>query len=121
MVIAQLTGLGGETQVRDRGNGNVGILRVEGEAVSPGILSLILQVQRQRLVLEISKAELGRDGGIAEATSRAASQFVGLAVVGLVVGCRAIAHHGHDVGERHAGAVVLVCIDEDAETLEAVG
>jgi phosphohistidine swiveling domain-containing protein len=41
--------------------------------------------------------------------------------VGLVVGCRAIAHHGHDVGERHAGAVVLVCIDEDAETLEAVG
>lgn len=121
MVIAQLAGLGGETQVRDGGNGNVGILGIESEAVGPGILRLVLQVQRQGLVLEVGEAELSRDGGVAQAASGAASQLVGLAVVGLVVGGRAVAHHGHDVGEGNAGAVVLVCVDEDTETLEAVG
>lgn len=121
VVITQLTGLGGETQVSDRRNGDVRVLGVEGEAVGPGILRLVLQVQSQGLVLEVGKTELSGDGGIAEATRGAASQFVGLAVVGLVVGGRAVAHHGHDVGEGHAGAVVLVCVDEDTETFEAVG
>ena len=31
-----------------------------------------------------------------------------------------ITHHSHDVGERHAGAVVLISVEEDTETLESV-
>lgn len=38
----------------------------------------------------------------------------------LVVGSLAVAHHGHDVGERSAGTVVLVRIEEDTQTLEVV-
>jgi hypothetical protein len=38
----------------------------------------------------------------------------------LVVRGFPITHHGHDVGERHAGAVVLIGVEEDTETLEFV-
>lgn len=38
----------------------------------------------------------------------------------LVVGSLAVAHHGHDVGKRSAGTVVLVRIEEDTQTLEVV-
>jgi hypothetical protein len=38
----------------------------------------------------------------------------------LVVGSLSVTHHSHDVGERHARAVVLVGVDEDSETLESV-
>lgn len=40
--------------------------------------------------------------------------------MGLVVGGLPITHHGHDVGERSTGAVVLVGIEEDAQTLKVV-
>ena len=40
--------------------------------------------------------------------------------MGLVVGGLSVAHHGHDVRERGAGAVVLVCVEEDTQTLEVV-
>lgn len=53
-------------------------------------------------------------------THRASSKLVSLAVVRLVVGGLAVTHHGHDVGERDTGAVVLVGIEEDTETLETV-
>lgn len=38
----------------------------------------------------------------------------------LIVGGLAVTHHGHDIGERDTRAVVLVGIEEDAETLETV-
>lgn len=69
MVVTELTGLSGETEVGHRGNGDVGIFGVEGEAFRPGVFGLVLELQRQRLVLEVGKAGLGRDWGAAETTS----------------------------------------------------
>jgi hypothetical protein len=40
--------------------------------------------------------------------------------VRLVVGSLSVTHHGHDVGERHAGTVVLIGVEEDTKTLEFV-
>lgn len=40
--------------------------------------------------------------------------------MGLVVAGFAVTHHGHDVREGCAGAVVLVCVEEDSETLEVI-
>ena len=53
-------------------------------------------------------------------TYRAPSNLVGLAIVVLVVSRVSIAAHGHDIGEDSARAVVLVGIEEDAESLELV-
>lgn len=53
-------------------------------------------------------------------TYRASSQLVGLAVVRLVVGGLAIAHHGHNVREGYTGTVVLVSIEEDTKTFKLV-
>ena len=69
MVVAQLTGLSGETQVGDGGNGDVGFFSVEGEAVGPRVLGLVLEVKGEGLVLEVGQAQLGRDGSAAETTS----------------------------------------------------
>lgn len=38
----------------------------------------------------------------------------------LIVGGLPVAHHGHNVGERNAGAVVLVGVNEDTQALELV-
>ena len=54
-------------------------------------------------------------------TYRASSDLVGLAVVVLVVGRVSISVHGHDVGEHGTRAVVLVCVEEEAEALKLVG
>jgi hypothetical protein len=40
--------------------------------------------------------------------------------VRLVVSGLAITHHGHDVGERYAGPIVLISVEKDTETLEFV-
>lgn len=69
MVVAQLAGLGGEAQVCDGGDGDVGILSGKIEALGPRIFALVLQLQGQRLVLEVGKAGFGGDGGAAETTS----------------------------------------------------
>lgn len=69
MVVAQLAGLGRETQVCDGGNGDVGILSGKTEALGPCVFGLVLQLQGQRLVLEVGKAGFGGDGGAAETTS----------------------------------------------------
>lgn len=69
MVVTQLTSLGRETEIGDRGNSNVGILGVEGETFCPGIFGLVLEFQRQGLVLEVGEAGLGRNRGAAETTS----------------------------------------------------
>jgi hypothetical protein len=52
---------------------------------------------------------------------RAASDFVGLAVVVLIIRSRAVAVHGQDVREDSAWAVVLVCVEEETQSLELVG
>jgi hypothetical protein len=51
---------------------------------------------------------------------RAASNFVGLAVVVLIIRSLAVAVHGHDVGEDGAWSVVLVGIKEETESLKLV-
>jgi hypothetical protein len=38
----------------------------------------------------------------------------------LVVGRLPIAHHGHDIWERSTGTVVLVCIEENAQTFKSI-
>jgi hypothetical protein len=53
-------------------------------------------------------------------TYGASSQFIGLAIVCLVVAGFAVAHHGHDVGEGCARAVVLVCVEENSQTLKVI-
>ena len=68
VVVAQLAGLGGEAEVGDRGDGDVGVRGIQREAVVPGVLRLVLQVQGQGLVLEVGQAGFGGDGGASEAT-----------------------------------------------------
>jgi hypothetical protein len=53
-------------------------------------------------------------------TYGAAGDFVCLAVIVLIIGGLSVATHSHDVGEHGAGAVVLVCVEEDTKTLEFV-
>lgn len=69
MVVAQLARLGGETQVCDGGNGDVGVGGRQFEAVGPRVLRLVLQVQSQGLVLEVSETKLSWDRSVAETTS----------------------------------------------------
>lgn len=45
VVVAKFAGLGGETQVGDRGNGNVGFLGIELEALGPAVFGLVLEVE----------------------------------------------------------------------------
>lgn len=117
MVIVQFTRLGREAKV---GNGRQGRGLARLEAELPAALRLVLQLELQELVLEVGQLELGRDGRVAEAARRATRQLVRLAIIGLVVVCLAVADHGHNVREDHAGPVVLVRVEEDAETLELV-
>lgn len=51
---------------------------------------------------------------------RASSKLIRLAIVVLVVDRAAIAAHSHDVWEHGTRAVVLVRIEEEAQTLELV-
>lgn len=69
MVVAQLASLSGETQISNGGDGNVGFVRIEGEAVGPRVLGLVLEVQSEGLVLEVSQTQLSRDRSAADTTS----------------------------------------------------
>lgn len=51
---------------------------------------------------------------------RASSQLIGFSVMLLVVGRLSIAHHGHDVRERSTGTVVLVGVEENAQTFKSI-
>lgn len=51
---------------------------------------------------------------------RASSQFVGLAVITLVVNSLAVAEHSHNIREHSARSVVLVRVEEDTQTLEFI-
>lgn len=117
VVVAKLARLGRETKVghrRDRGR-LVGL-----EAENPLALVLVLQLELQVLILKVRQLELGRHAGVPDTAGRAAGQLLVLAIRVLVVRGPAVAHHGHDVGEDDAGPVVLVRVEEDAETLESV-
>ena len=57
---------------------------------------------------------------MSDAPGRASSQLHILAVVVLVVALLAIAVHRHNIGEHHSGAVVLVCVDKDTQTLKSI-
>ena len=51
---------------------------------------------------------------------RAASDFIRLAVVVLIIRGVAVAIHGHNVGEHGAWSVVLIRVEEETESLELV-
>jgi hypothetical protein len=53
-------------------------------------------------------------------TYRASGDLVRLAVIVLIVDSLSITVHGHDVWEHSARSIVLVCVEEDTETLELV-
>ena len=90
------------------------------KAVLPLVLALDVEVHGEELVAHKRDAGAGHVAGVVEAAAGAAADLVGEAVVrGVVLGL-AVAHHGHDVGEGLARAVVLVGVKEDAEALEAV-
>jgi len=118
VVVAQLPRLSGEAKIGNLGDGwwLVGL-----EAKRPLALRLVLQLELEILVLEIGQAELGRDTRVPDTASRATCKFGVLSVRVLVVRGLAVADHGHDVGEHHAGPIVLISIEEDAEALEFVG
>ena len=117
VVVAQLTRLGAEAEVGDRGDGG-GFVGLEAEG--PFVLGLVLQLQLQVLVLEVGQPELGRHAGAADTPGRAAGELAILAVLLLVVRRMPVADHGHDEGEHHAGPVVLVRVEEDAQPLKPV-
>ena len=117
MVVGQLSGLGAEAEV-----GNVGDRRGVGlvEAHLPVVLVLVLQLELELLLLEVGQAQLCRDLGVSEPARRASAHLGRLAVVALVVLGVAVAKHGHDIGEDDAGAVVLVRVYKDAQSLKVV-
>ena len=45
VVVAKFAGLGGETQVGDRGDGNVGFIGIEFEARDPAVFGLVLEFE----------------------------------------------------------------------------
>jgi hypothetical protein len=51
---------------------------------------------------------------------RAASDLIRLAIVVLIIRGVAIALHGHYVGKHGAWSVVLICVEEETESLELV-
>lgn len=51
---------------------------------------------------------------------RTASQFIRFAVVRLIIRRLPITHHSHNVGESDTGAIVLVSVKEDTQTLESI-
>lgn len=73
MVVTELTSLRGETQVSHGGNGNVGVFGMEFKAWGPGVFRLVLEIESQRMVLEIGQAGFGGDGS-ASKTSGLISQ-----------------------------------------------
>ncbi len=95
-----------------------------------------MEFETEELFLEVGETGFGRDLCIANSTGliavsfrqpnsisstyRASSDLISLAVVVLVVWRVSITVHSHDVGEYGAGTVVLVGIEEEAETLELV-
>jgi hypothetical protein len=116
VAVAQLARLGAEPEVADRRQLDVRDL----EAARPLVLVLVHQVHGELLVLEVRDLGAGREIGVAHAARGAAGELVRFAVVALVVFGLAVADHGHDVGKDHAGPVVLVGVEEDAEAFELV-
>lgn len=140
MVVAQLARLGGQAEVGDGGDVDVVFRRGQREAVGPGLVGLVLQVEGQGFVLEVGQARFfGSTGGVTETASlrssqyllktasaggirthRTARQLVVLPIMRLIVRGLAVAHHGHDIWERSPRTVVLVRVEEDSQALEFV-
>lgn len=117
VVVTQFARLGTEAKVGYLGYGRwlVGL-----EAKRPLILRLVLQLQLQVLVLEVGQAELGGDVCLPDPPRRAAGKLAILAICVLVVLLLPVADHNHDERKDNPWPVVLVCIEEDAQSLEIV-
>lgn len=64
VVVGELARLGGEAQVRDRRDLDVG----DGEALGPSVLGLVLELELEGFLGEVGQARLRGDGGVADAT-----------------------------------------------------
>lgn len=117
VVVAEFTSLGGEAQVS---NGWDLELR-NFEALRPFIFCFVLEFEAEVFVLEVGEASFGSNLGVADTAGGASSDFVGLAIIALVVGCFSVSVHGHDVGEHGARTIVLIGVKEDTQTLKVVG
>jgi hypothetical protein len=132
VVVGKLAGFGGEAEVCDGWDFEVG----DVEALRPVTFRLVLHLELEGLVLEVGELGDGRYLGITNATSlrllalrivfgmcmayRAPSDLVRLAVVVLIIDGRSVAIHSHDVREDGAWSVVLIRVEEDTESLELV-
>lgn len=117
MVVAQLASLSAESEI-----GNVGDRRrvVHLKAHHPVADGLVLELELERLILEVGQSHLGGDGRVTKASGRAAGQLRLLAIVVLVVARLSVSKHGHDIGEDNTRSVVLVCVDKDAQAFEFI-
>lgn len=131
MVVGEFARFGAETQVGNRGDFD----GLDVKAQSPLVLSLVLEFEFERLVLDVGEAEFGGDAGSSDTaclhirgsvsvkrcvcllaatnTYRAASQFIVLAIMSFVISRLPIAHHSHDVRKHCPRPVVFVGVEED--------
>lgn len=141
MVVVQLAGFRRKAEVHGRRqlDGDVGGW-LDGEAARPRIFRLVLQVEGERLILEIGQTGFGWERSPTEASSlekslvvsiphmsrhkkktyRAAGHLIGLAIALLVVHSASVTHHGHHKRESSRGPSVLIRIEENPETLKLV-
>lgn len=54
------------------------------------------------------------------ASYRTTGDFIGLAIVVVIVHGVPVSHHGHDIGKRVRRTAVLVRVNENAQTLKFV-
>jgi hypothetical protein len=53
-------------------------------------------------------------------TYRASTNLIGLAIIRLIIFGPPVSHHCHDIWEHDPGSIVLVCVEEDPQTLKLV-
>lgn len=71
LVVTDLTCFTGQAEVRNRGEGDIMLVRVQREAVRPRPISLVLEVETEEFVLEVGQARFGRNRCVPKTASLA--------------------------------------------------